>query len=695
MRQTTLDKTKSAAYSKNKARARARSAALTLAGQEIAPIPQPVDLLRRTAADEDFKFFCENYFPQLFNLKWSDDHLRVIAKIERVVKYHDTFAVAMPRGSGKTSLCMAAVIWAILSGKHKFVYLLASNDAKAAEFLENIKNQLQHNDYLLADYPETIYPIRKLEGETRRANGQRYYGVPTEINWGASEIVMPSIANSPSAGAVIRVCGLCGNFRGAVHVRKDGRSVRPSLVICDDPQTDASAKSAVQTADRLSIINGAVIGLAGPAQRTAVIIPCTVIQQGDLGDQLLDRNKFPAWRGERTKLVYSFPANLKLWQDYQQIRDASLRNDGDGSEATEFYKLNRVAMDEGAIIAWPQRYSPDKGEISAIQSAMNLRNDYGEQTFASEYQNEPLIASELADALTIEQFANKANGRPMSEVPVQATKLTAFIDVHDQLLFYAVCAWEDNFTGFVIEYGTYPEQSRAYFTLQTTKRGLGFVYPKMGVDGAIQEGLSHLVAKLLSRDFKRGNGLIRIDRLLVDMGYKPEIVAAVKHKFGGATMMLSKGKGITAGSMPIAMYKRKIGWQLGHHWYIPSVSQTREFPHVTMDVNYWKSFIHNGFKSALGDVSSLSIYGERHIHDLLADHVVNAETWTLTHGQGRDVREWKLKPSKPDNHWFDCIIGCAVGASMLGAKVFGQETRIKPKRERISLAELQRARRQA
>jgi hypothetical protein len=690
LRQKSYDKTGS--YQKVKERARTRSAIITLAGQDIAPMPAPVDLARRAKADEDFKFFCETYFPHLFSLSWSGDHLRVIAKIERVVKHFDTLAIAMPRGSGKTTLCLAAVIWAILSGRHKFVYLLASTDSAAMSLLENLKNQLSSNEYLLADYPEAMYPIKCLEGEARRCNGQRFYGIPTRIGWGVDEITMPSIPNSPCAGAIIRVSGLTGNFRGALHVREDGRSVRPSLVVCDDPQTDASARSAVQTAERLGIINGAVVGLAGPAQRTAIIIPCTVIQQGDLADQLLDRNRYPAWRGERTKLVYSFPANQKLWNEYQRIRDASLRADGDGHEASEFYRFHREAMDEGAVVAWPARYAPHKGEISAIQHAMNLRFDHGEAMFASEYQNEPLIASDMAEALTIEQFSSKASGRPKGEVSIEAAKLTAFIDVHDQLLFWAVCAWEDNFTGYVVDYGTFPEQNKSYFTLQNIKKTLGTTYPKAGIDGAIQEGLSTLVSGLLARNFKRGQGLIRIDRLLVDMGYKPEIVAAVKFKVGGSTMMLYKGKGITAGSKPIATYMRKPGWTIGHNWYIPSVARTQEFPHVSADVNYWKAFIHNGFRATAGDGGSITIFGSRHQHDLLGDHVVNAETWTLTHGQGRDVREWKLKPNKPDNHWFDCLVGCAVAASMLGAKMAGHEGAVKPRKEAIKLSTLQKAR---
>jgi len=120
-------------------------------------------------------------------------------------------------------------------------------------------------------------------------------------------------------------------------------------VICDDPQTDQSARSPLQTAERLSLINGAIAGLAGPGQRTAIIVPCTVIRAGDMADQLLDRAKHPDWHGERTKMVYAFPTADRLWSEYARLRAESLRADGDGCEATAFYRANREEMDADAL----------------------------------------------------------------------------------------------------------------------------------------------------------------------------------------------------------------------------------------------------------------------------------------------------------------------------------------------------------
>ncbi len=43
-----------------------------------------------------------------------EDHLKVIGKIERAVRTGGLFAMAMPRGSGKTVGCQTAVLWAAL-----------------------------------------------------------------------------------------------------------------------------------------------------------------------------------------------------------------------------------------------------------------------------------------------------------------------------------------------------------------------------------------------------------------------------------------------------------------------------------------------------------------------------------------------------------------------------------------------------
>src|SRR5687768_10899905 len=91
-------------YEAKKRRAAAVSATESRAGRDIAPLPPVQDPLRKVQACRSFRFFCEAYFPRTFYLPWSPDHRRMIVKIETAVLHGGQFAMAMPRGSGKTTL---------------------------------------------------------------------------------------------------------------------------------------------------------------------------------------------------------------------------------------------------------------------------------------------------------------------------------------------------------------------------------------------------------------------------------------------------------------------------------------------------------------------------------------------------------------------------------------------------------------
>ncbi|MBI5726046.1 MAG: phage terminase large subunit family protein [Planctomycetes bacterium] len=248
------------------------------------------------------------------------------------------------------------------------------------------------------------------------------------------------------------------------------------------------------------------------------------------------------------------------------------------------------------------------------------------------------------------------------------------------------CVWEREFTGYVIDYGTFPDQKRSFFSLQDAKNTLGRAYRGAGVEGAIQAGLEELVGKYLEKSWQRaGGGVLRIEKMLVDMGYKPGIVANVKHKAGGAAMVLSKGMGIRAGGRPMTAYRRHPGEIHGHNWYFPNVSKSSEFAHVAFDANYWKSFLHARLSIAPGDAGALTLFGKTSgEHSLFSHHIAGSETWTLTHGQGRDVQEWKPNPARPDNHWFDCLVGCAVAASVCGVALPGMEAKLRRPRKKYT-----------
>lgn len=679
-------------YEALKERARLRNATLSLSGRDIGDLPAVADAERRAKAERDFRFFCETYFPLTFHLKWSGDHLKVIAKIEQAVLEGGLFAMAMPRGSGKTSLCEIACLWAMLYGHREFVALIGSDEEHASSMLESIKAELENSELLSTDFPEVCHPIRSLEGIHQRAAGQLYLGAQTHIGWTAKEIVLPTIAGSRASGATIRVAGITGRIRGMKHKRADGGSVRPSLVLIDDPQTDESARSPSQCATRERVLAGAILGLGGPGKKIAGLMTLTVVRPDDMADRILDREQHPQWQGERTKMVYAFPAREALWARYAELRADGLRNDRGIAGATEFYGQHRTAMDEGAVIAWPERFNHD--ELSAVQHAMNLRLQ-DEHAFFAEYQNEPLpeVAAD-DDLLSADQIAAKVSGHTRGEVPLGCTRLTMFVDVQGKALFYLVAAWEDDFTGYVVDYGTEPDQKAPYFTLRDLRRTLGTAAPRAGVEGAIYAGLERLTAAYLGREWRRDDGaMVRIDRCLIDAnwGSSTDVVYQFCRQSPHAgVLMPSHGRYVGASSIPFSDYKRKRGDRVGLNWRIPVVTGKRAVRHVVFDTNYWKSFAHARLAVPMGDPGCLSLFGGKpDPHRLFAEHLTS-EYRVKTEGRGRTVDEWKVRVDGLDNHWLDCLVGAAVAASMQGAVLFGTDQRTPAARVRVRLSDLRK-----
>lgn len=693
----TATKSKEDRYEHERQRGIENQRAISQAGRDIAPIPDPTNLEDKARARDDFRYFCEAYMPASFPMAWSPDHVKVIDKIQTSVLSGGLFAMAMPRGSGKTTLIEAGAIWAILYGHRSFVCIIGSDEDHATNMLESIKSEIENNELLGESFPEVCYPVQKLEGITQRARGQLLNGESTSIQWSAKEVVFPTVPGSPASGSVIRVAGITGRVRGMKFKRPDGKSVRPDLVLIDDPQTDESARSPSQCAAREKVLAGAILGLAGPGKKIAGLMTLTVVRSGDLADSILDRNLHPAWQGERTKMVYAFPTNEQLWATYAEIRADSLRAGTGIRPATEFYLANRAAMDAGSAVAWPERFNHD--EASAIQHAMNLRLQ-DEYAFFAEYQNEPMAEASLdSEMATADEIVERLNGHDRGVVPHYATRLTAFVDVQQKMLFWLVCAWGDDFTGAVVDYGTFPDQGPGYFTNRgATEKTLATLYPAAGIEGAIYAGLADLASSVLAREYRRDSGgVVRVDRCMIDAnwGQSTEVVYQFCRESPHASVLTpSHGKYIGAGSIPMGEYKKKRGDRVGTNWRIPADTGKRAVRHVVYDTNFWKSFVHARLSVSQGDPGALTLFGRsREAHRLLADHLT-AENRVRTEGRGREVDEWKQPADGRDNHWFDCLVGSAVGASILGSATVGHVTSAPPEaKPRVKFSELQRRKR--
>tara|TARA_R100000808_G_scaffold23734_1_gene53096 strand:- start:327 stop:2432 length:2106 start_codon:yes stop_codon:yes gene_type:complete len=662
-------------YAAHSEKMRLASLARTKAHQDIAPLPKIKDPIRRRDAIDSYETFCQAYFPTAFTLPWSPYHKRAADKIQRAITSGGMFAWAMPRGSGKTTMCEWGVLWAILTGRSPYTVFVGASEQAAERRLKNLKTQFQLNDLLLQDFPAEVWPVRALDNSARKAEGQRYKTKHTFIAWQSKQITLAHIPEEHAFGSSARVdvFGLTGEIRGLNHTRPDGTIQRPTLAICDDPQTRESAKSPSQSHTRERTMAGDIAYLSGPGEPIAVLCPCTVIYPGDLADNLLDRDKHPEFQGERSSMVLTFPDDSDMWDKYADILQQALRTTGTIDAATEFYRDNQAAMDKGAKVSWPERFRSD--EISGIQHAMNLKIRDSVAFFA-ECQNQP-HRDEVADLTEIsaDTLAVKQSGFKRREIPSHCDTLTAFIDVQGSLLYWLVAAWDKSFTGFVLDYGSFPKQTEAntnraklYYTLPDARQTLKNRYPGADDEAVIYKGLTELVDDLVGAEWVRDDGAtLRIKRCMVDAnwgGTSALVNQCLRQSVHAPVLTPSYGRGVKASHRAISQWQQSRGGQYGPEW-VPTQAKGKQLVGILSDVNYWKKRCHDALSLDWGSRGSIGFFKARpDVHRMIADHITAEVPRRVSHDT-RTVYEWQAIPGR-DNHLWDCLVGSMVAASACG-----------------------------
>lgn len=644
-------------YEKHRLDMARRSRENSLKGRDIAPLPPVKDYRRKERGRASLADFAMEYYSAKVSQSFCPNHLAYIARLEEIIVKGGKQAIAMPRGSGKSTIAKIAAHWAISYGYRRFIMIICATKEEAVAFMNDLKEMAQADVYA-EDFPEVSYPIALLKGSALLSRGQVYYGTPTNVKWRETSLVYPTIPGSASSGSVVETKGMTGAMRGKSAAYK-GETLRPDLVIIDDPQKDEDAMNHERVAKIERKINRTIAGLVEDGKTLAQIMTCTVMEPGDVADRFLDTEIYPTWHGLRFKMVERFPDNMGMWlKEYASAR-AKSEEEGD-----RFYEEHREELDRGAVVDWPERFDP-KQEKSRIQRAMNCLIDDAD-AFYAERQNEPRAVKSDAVLVPPKVLRSKVNGLRQREVPADAIGITGFIDVHDDLLYYCVCAWNEDRTGYVIDYGTWPEQRKLYFfknspANDTLKRH----FPGYNAEGAVQCAVQTLAAALLETEWQTADGVVLpIHRLCVDVGYKRKQVETAFLVLRSPALTCSSGRYIGANSRPMTDWKRSPGERKGNHW-IEQVTKGRYFRTLVVDTNYWKTIVHNSFALGVGDKTGLSLWGnEPERHRMFSEHL-NAETPQLKKGGERELYEWAQVVGK-DNHLFDCIVGCLAAASSLG-----------------------------
>lgn len=683
-----------AALQREKNRRRAKE--VTRAGQDIGQIPRCVDPSRRLAASKSVVQYALTYHRTLVHAELAEYHHILARKAELVVHEGGWFAMAFPRGGGKSTWCEIVVEWALLNGYKRWPLLIHATEPLSLQSFKNIKTSLSGNQLLAQDYPESVYPLQKLEGSARMAEGQRCCGEKTDVYLGADRLVLPTIPPEeldrwakesfsdwtprPTGGSRLTVASITGGLRGKVVTNANLERIRPDLAIADDPQTRESAKSYTQSLFRLQTLKGDIEYLSGGFGQMSLLVPGTVIYQGDMVYQMLDRSLNPEFRGETHKMMISFPSDLDFWNEYRDLRRNLLLSDSSMVPLNDFYLANRDRADAGAVVSWPALFN--KSEVSGIQHAMNLYLKDPE-AFASEAQNDPITDNSGDQILTpVEAMVIKQSLVPQGTVPAHCTKLAAHIDVQGNILFWSLLGSSSTFEVSVIDYGSYPDQKRWYYALSESLKGYDTEFPADAPLIQMYRAIQVLITILASRKFTREDGLeMSIDKILVDCNYEGSTVikACSDSPFSGIVIP-STGFGVRARDIPMALRPRKAGETKGHEWIIKPKPDTPRIQYVQMNVNAWKVTLHQMFRTAIGP-GSISFWKDNpHRHRMAAEHC-NAETARLVTVGERSCVEFEEKPNHPDNHFFDTFVGSLVGLSILGCSVpNAQETELSDRR---------------
>ena len=247
-----------------------------------------------------------------------------------------------PRGAAKSTIgSLVYPLHCALEGSESLIWIVSETREQAWNHLENMRLELTDNEALRDAYPQLTGAIR----------------------WRASRVCLPG-------GSVIEAFGAGQRIRG-----RRRRASRPSLIVCDDLQSDAAMHS-VRTRQRdWDWFTGMLLKAGTP--ETNVVNLATALHRDALALRLA---RLPGWDSHTFAAILRWPDEMSLWEAWaQQYRD--LDNPDRRQTALRFFEQHREQMQRGAELLWPER--------DDLYSLMVMREDEGRAVFEREKQGRP------------------------------------------------------------------------------------------------------------------------------------------------------------------------------------------------------------------------------------------------------------------------------------------------------------------
>lgn len=659
---------------------------LTERGQEIGPLPPIKDPVRRAKCKRDLKLWIVTYAqPALRDKKgrylgFSPAQEDMLSILQKCILFGGKAARAVRRGGFKSTIVRLACIWAILNGHWMFAVLLAATDDNSEQHRDNLLKTLATLPVLLEDYPELIPLLLKLANPKRqlRLNGE-LITVSAKDERGC--ILFPEIPGVECSAARIAPYSIMSTDISGLAYVDQGRTVRPDGAILDDVQTPESAISHMQTSKREDKICSTVAGLSGTGFELTMIYVGTVRENNDLTMRLCDPKQHPDWDGKVYPVLICKPTS-KQWGVYAQkllegdTWEARLAN------ATAFFLEHEEELKVGGRVSWENDKA--EGYVSCLQWCMTM-SFISPNFFRTELQQEGAPPPSGTITLVIKDVVKRLSQVRRGLIPANASVVTAFTDSGNHVLWWMVCAWMKDFTGWIVDYGTWPDQKRATFYKEELPRPLELELPAAPWEHAFVNAHNKLDAILLGREWPTDRGGTRgIDRLLKDWG-DGDHTEILKYQIASSPyrdrIRPSKGFAPKPGRKQVASRADSKVDNSGDGWVEYMQSQPR---HIQFDTNIWKGHMLRRLLAPVGAPSSLVLPGDEEFElSLLAEHLTSEMATRIILGEDEGTIFEKL-PGR-DNDWLDCLVGNMVAAAGLGCIITGQSIKIASPRQSVEV----------
>lgn len=624
----------------------------------------PANYSRRCELEADTPAWLKHYLPEAFPQPFAKIHLDYIADLDYIVAHGGWKAEALPRGSGKTTIALGFALKCVLTGRSEYTVILSATATLAKDNIAAIKTWLQTSERLIADYPEVCAPIEHARGIPQAMAAMTANGQPVTMRWTASQIVLPDcpridadglLVPAVSANAILECGGITGALKGKKFARADGRMVRPDLAIPDDIQTPESARSPEQCRRRLAILKNDVACLGGPGRDVRIIAPCTIIEPGDVADEITDPNRTPDFLGVRLPFFLSMPTNMTAWDDYNLIRVKGLAARDKGRAAKAYYRKHAKRLQKGARVTWPARCGDNA--IDGIQWGMDMYFRLGPAAFATEMQNAP-IPPETLISLTKAQVLECAAEFPRWELQADYSGVLGFIDCNPRTpagLSWAVVGFGELLSGRVLAYGRYP--------------GRGLLVPAGASEAQeavlLFEGLRKLVTELTAAPIITATReTAKIDLVMIDGGYAFNSVCKfVKACRFSVQVAVSRGR---SASHYLDIGRDVVKAQT--HVHLRKNQKGERY--LSHNVDALRETAHRAFMAGPDAPGGISIHAGPPAHDEFAEAITSMRLTDKAEGTRGTLYRWSGVPGGHD-HWLDCIVGCYAGAHWLGIENSG------------------------